>query len=254
MLILSADNLMLPGVAHAFFGRQGGVSQGLYDSLNCGPGSNDDRAKVIENRRRALQALGASTLSTLYQVHSAKAVTVTEPWKIEHSPQADGAVTNVPDIALGVLTADCAPVLFADAEARVIGAAHAGWKGAMGGVTDSVLAAMEKLGAVRSRIAAAIGPCIGQASYEVDHQFRATFLEADPDNAAFFVPNTREGFFRFDLEGYVAMRLQRAGVGTVTLQAADTYARDADFFSFRRATHRGETDYGRELSTIVLQG
>jgi purine-nucleoside/S-methyl-5'-thioadenosine phosphorylase / adenosine deaminase len=253
MLILKSRNLSPPRVVHGFFGRQGGVSEGIYGSLNCGPGSGDDRANVIENRRRAMDALGRGTLCTLYQIHSAKAVAVKEPWKVEHSPQADAAVTNVPGIALGVLTADCAPVLFADLEAGVIGAAHAGWKGALDGVTDSAIAAMEKLGAKRERIAAAIGPCIGQASYEVDSRFRVNFVNADAMNAAFFVPNNREGFFRFDLEGYVAMRLRSAGVGMIAAMAADTYRNDGDFYSFRRATHRGEPDYGRELSTIMLR-
>lgn len=252
MLVLSAPNLSSSRLAHGFFGRQGGVSDGLYTSLNCGPGSGDDRAKVIENRTRALHVLGVDKLATLYQCHSAKAVTVTNPWEIGESPQADASVTNVPGVALGILTADCAPVLFADAEAGVIGAAHAGWKGALGGVTDSTLAAMEKLGARRARIAAAIGPCIAQASYEVDGAFRDGFLAADADNARFFVPNDRPGFFRFDLESYVAMRLETAGLRDIVRLGADTYAREDDFFSFRRATHRNEKDYGRELSAIVL--
>ncbi len=251
-LVLKADNLSLPGIAHGFFGRPGGVSQGVYSGLNCGPGSGDDRAAVIENRRRAMAVLGGPKLATLYQVHSANAVQVTEPWEIGHSPHGDAMVTKVPGLALGILTADCAPVLFADAEAGVIGAAHAGWKGAFHGVTDSTIAAMEKLGAQRGRIAAAIGPCISQASYEVDATYRQTFLAADPENAGFFVPSNRDDYFRFDLEGYVAMRLQRAEIGTITPLAADTYTREADFYSFRRATHRKEADYGRDLSAIVL--
>ena len=253
MLILRAKNLALPHVAHGFFGRQGGVSEGIYASLNCGPGSSDDRAKVIENRRRAMATFGAGIpLVTLYQIHSATAVTVTAPWEIGEAPQADAMVTNVQGIALGILTADCAPVLLADAEAGVIGAAHAGWKGALEGVTTSTITAMEKLGAVRSRMTAAIGPCISQASYEVDGEFRARFIEADSTNARFFTPSSREGHFRFDLESYVAMRLEDAGVTNVERLSACTYARPRDFFSFRRATHQGETDYGRELSAIVL--
>ena len=252
MLILRAENLTNSQIAHGFFGRQGGVSQGIYASLNCGPGSADDRASVLANCSRALAALGAGRLCTLYQVHSALTVTVTTPWEIEASPQADASVTNLPGIALGVLTADCAPVLLADTEAGVIGAAHAGWKGALGGITDSAIAAMEKLGAARARIAAAIGPCIGRASYEVDTAFRDGFLAADAGNGAFFAPSVREAFYRFDLESYVATRLRRAGVTNVARLGADTYARESDFYSFRRATHRGESDYGRELSAIAL--
>jgi len=250
MLVLGAANLSHPRLAHGFFGRRGGASDDIYASLNCGPGSGDDRAKVIENRRRAMTVLGGGRLLTLYQIHSATAVTVAKPWEIANSPQADAAVTDMPGIAVGVLTADCAPVLLADAEAGVVGAAHAGWKGALDGVTDSAVEAMEKLGAARGRIVAAIGPCIGQASYEVDAEFRAAFGAGAADH---FIPGDRKGFFRFDLEGYVAMRLDRAGVKSVERLGADTYAREEDFFSFRRATHRGETDYGRELSAIVLK-
>lgn len=250
MLILTAANLAHDGVAHSFFGRPGGVSTGVYAGLNCGPGSGDERAAVDENRRRALGALGGTSLVTCYQVHSATAVTVTAPWEI--APHADAMATAVPGIALGILTADCAPVLLADRDAGVIGAAHAGWKGAIAGVTDSVIAAMEALGAKRARIAAAIGPCIAQASYEVSAQFRDTFLAAAPGNATFFAPSDRDGHFRFALEAYVADRLSAAGVCSVTRLAADTYASPDKFFSFRRATHRGESDYGRDLSAIVL--
>jgi YfiH family protein len=253
MLILHAKDLSLPRLAHGFFGRQGGVSEGIYASLNCGPGSGDDRVKVIENRRHAIEALGADArLVTLYQIHSAKAVTVTQPWEIGASPEADGLATSMPGIALGLLTADCAPVLLADVVAGVIGAAHAGWKGALGGVVENTVAAMEKLGAVRGRIAAAIGPCISQANYEVDGEFRANFTRADSVHARFFVPNTREGYFRFDLEAYVAMRLDDAGVAKVEKLSACTYGRANDFYSFRRATHAGEKDYGRDLSAIAL--
>lgn len=234
MLILHADVL---GVPHGFFGRAGGVSTGIYASLNCGPGSSDARADVTENRRRVSQALGG-TLLTLYQIHSAQAVMVTEPW--EHGPQADAFATNVTGLALGILTADCAPVLFADVEAGVIGAAHAGWKGALAGVTDAAIAAMESLGAQRSRIAAAIGPCISQANYEVGPEFRARF------DSKFFAGR------HFDLEGYVAERLADAGIATVARLSACTYARESDFFSYRRATHRGENDYGRQVSAIML--
>jgi YfiH family protein len=245
-----ADNLKMPGVAHGFFGRAGGVSTGKYASLNCGPGSGDDPAHVAENRTRVQRALGAAALNTLYQVHSLNVVTVTEGWP--RGPQADGMVTAVPGIALGILTADCAPVLFADAQARVIGAAHAGWKGALSGVLESTLTAMETLGARRERIAAAIGPCISQANYEVGPEFRTRFVESDSGDARFFLPSDRADHHRFDLEAYVSERLSAAGVDKIAPLSACTYARDADFFSFRRTTHRGENDYGREISAILL--
>jgi YfiH family protein len=252
MQFLTAENLKKPRLAHGFFGRAGGVSAGVYAGLNCGPGSGDDRAAVTENRRRAMEALGGATLVTCYQVHSADAVTVTAPWDHAGAPHADAMATNVPHIALGILTADCAPVLLADTDAGVIGAAHAGWKGAIGGVTNAVIAAMEALGARRSRIAAAIGPCIAQASYEVDAGFRTRFLTAAADNDAFFTPGARDNHFHFDLEAYVVRRLSDAGVSDIVPLRCDTYADSQGFFSFRRATHRGEKDYGRDLSAIVL--
>jgi polyphenol oxidase len=249
---LEAGNLSnLPGIGHGFFGRTGGVSEGIFESLNCGPGSGDDPAHVAENRRRVREALGAEALNTLYQVHSANVATVIEAWT--QGPQADGMATSVPGIALGILTADCAPVLFADAEARVIGAAHAGWKGALGGVLEATLAAMERLGAARGRIAAAIGPCISQVNYEVGPEFLARFLAEDDSHADFFVPSDRTGHHHFDLEGFAAARLKRAGVDKVERLAACTYANAAEFFSYRRTTHRGEPDYGREISAIVLR-
>jgi YfiH family protein len=253
MPVLRAKNLeSLPAIAHGFFGRQGGVSEGIFASLNCGPGSGDVRANVIENRSRVADAMGGA-LVTLHQIHSAQAVGVAAPWEIGKGPEADAMATDVPGIALGILTADCAPVLFADSEARVIGAAHAGWKGALGGVTDAAVAAMEKLGASRARIAAAIGPCIGQANYEVGAEFPDTFAQADSANAAFFIPSERADHLRFDLEAYVARRLALAGIGDVARLRACTYAHDADFFSFRRTTHRREADYGRQVSAIVLK-
>ncbi len=251
-LVLKADNLALPGIAHGFFGRPGGVSQGVYAGLNCGPGSGDDRAAVIENRRRAMAVLGGPKLVTVYQVHSANAVRVTAPWEIGEAPHADAMATNIPGLALGILTADCAPVLLADAEARVIGAAHAGWKGAIAGVTDSVIAKMEELGARRDRIVAAIGPTIAQASYEVDNNFRERFVTEDTTNASFFVASNRPDHFRFDLEGYVAMRLAKASIAKVVKLGADTYPDATRFYSFRRATHLKEPDYGRDLSAIAL--
>nr|WP_269141520.1 peptidoglycan editing factor PgeF [Sphingomonas sp. IC-56] len=233
-------------------GRRGGVSDGVHAGLNVGVGSQDDPAVVEENRRRARDAvLPGGQLVTLYQVHSADAVTVLEPFEERLRPRADALVTNRPGLALGILTADCAPVLFADREAGVVGAAHAGWKGAIGGVTDSTLAAMEALGARRERVVAAVGPCIARASYEVDEGFFRRFAEADPENERFFADGRPE-HFQFDLEAYVAHRLAAAGVRTVEMLGLDTYG-DADrFFSYRRATHRGEPDYGRQISIIGL--
>lgn len=256
MLILKSPALSSgTHIAHGFFGRRGGVSQGIFASLNCGPGSGDVRSNVIENRRRVAEVLSPqSDLLTLYQIHSGDAVTVTAPWNLGEGPQADAMVTNVPDIALGILTADCAPVLFADAEAHVIGAAHAGWKGAISGVTDEAIAAMERLGARRERIVAAIGPCISQANYEVGAEFRERFLETDSALARFFVSSDKPGHFRFALEDYVASRLARAGIAQVERVSRCTYASEDDFFSYRRATHRGEKDYGRQVSAIVLTG
>ncbi len=252
MQVLKADNLKRAGINHGFFGRPGGVSTGVYAGLNCGPGSGDDREAVSENRRRAMAELGGATLVTCYQVPSATCVTVTAPWMIGDAPHADAMVTNRKGLALGILTADCAPVLLADTEAGVIGAAHAGWKGAIGGVTDSVIAAMERLGARRNRIAAAVGPCIAQASYEVDSTFRERFVSAEAGNDAFFIAGARDGHFHFDLESYVVRRLADGGVSAIAALKADTYANEAAFFSFRRATHRGEQDYGRDMSAIVL--
>ena len=256
MLRLQAENLSASGIAHGFFGCTGGASTGLFASLNCGPGSGDDIDAVAENRRRALGELsGGATaeLLTLYQVHGRETVTVANPWPFSERPKADAMVTNVSGLALGILTADCAPVLLADAKARVIGAAHAGWKGALAGVTDSVIEAMESLGAARARIAAAIGPCITQPNYEVGPELAAAFVGADPANAQFFRPSDRSDHFRFDLAGYVARRLRAAGIANVETIAACTYAREQDFYSFRRATHHGEKDYGRQLSAILLK-
>lgn len=256
MLILRAPNLLdRRGIAHGFFGRTGGISTGLFATLNCGPGSGDDRACVIENRRRVAEALApGATLINVHQVHSPKAVTVSSPWEIGAGPEADAMATNMPGIALGILTADCAPVLFSDSEAAVIGAAHAGWKGALGGVLESVLAAMEALGAQRRRIRAAIGPCISQPNYEVGAEFRARFAEADPDNARFFIASDRPEHFRFDLEGYAAARLAAAGLDDVARLSTCTYAQPAGFFSYRRTTHSREPDYGRQISAIALTG
>ena len=248
-----AGALGSPRVAHGFFGRKGGVSTGLYSSLNCGPGSGDVRASVIENRRRATAALAPeATLVTLYQIHSAQAVTVTSPWEIPDNPKADAFATDKSGILLGILTADCAPILLADSQAHVIGAAHAGWGGALAGVTVSVVSAMERLGAQRERITAAIGPCISLTSYEVGPEFKPRFLAADPGSETFFEPSPRAGHWQFDLPAYVAHRLRQGGVGTVETIPLCTYVQEADFFSYRRTTHRKEADYGRQLSAIML--
>lgn len=244
-----------PAIRHGFFGRKGGVSTGLYDSLNCGPGSDDVRASVLENRRRASAVLSPDAgLVTLYQVHSAHAVTVGAPWEIADNPKADAMATNKSGVALGILTADCAPVLLADAEAHVIGAAHAGWSGALSGITESVVAAMERLGAKRERISAAIGPCISQPCYEVGPEFKPRFIASDAANERFFAPSKRAGHWQFDLAAYVAERLRQSGIGTVEVVPACTYAVEAEFFSYRRTTHRKEADYGRQLSAIMLTG
>lgn len=255
MKLLTATNLgASAAIAHGFFTRAGGVSQGIHASLNCGPGSNDSREAVMENRRRATAALANDArLVTLYQVHGAEAVHVEAPWPVEAPPKADAMVTRTPGIALGILTADCAPVLLADDAVGVIGAAHAGWRGAESGVIESVLAAMEQLGADRARVAAAIGPCISQPNYEVGQEFRDHFLRGHHAHARFFAAGERGGHWRFDLEAFVAAQLREAGVDNISALGACTYAREPEFFSFRRATHRGEADYGRQLSAIMLK-
>lgn len=251
---LEAEGLNAPGIAHGFFGREGGVSHGIYASLNCGPGSKDDPAAVAENRRRVAGALASDVqLISLSQVHSPIVHTL-PTWGNEDGRrlEGDGMVTATPGLGLGILTADCAPVLFADARAHVIGAAHAGWKGALGGVLEATLEAMEKLGASRTRIRAAIGPSISQQNYEVGADFRDRFVEAGAKNARFFVPSDREGHFRFDLPFYVVHRLTQAGTGSVETLGICTYPAENGFFSFRRTTHAGEPDYGRQISAIVL--
>ena len=242
----------LDGVAHGFLGRRGGVSTGIVAGLNVGAGSADDPEAIAENRRRAADAmLPGARLVTLYQIHSPDAVAVIEPFEDRLRPRADALVTDRPGLALGILTADCAPVLLADKEAGVVGATHAGWKGAIGGVTDSTIALMETLGAKRDRIAAAIGPCIARASYEVDSGFFRRFAEADPVNERFFADG-KPSHSQFDLEAYVAHRLASAGIRTVETLGLDTYADEDRFYSFRRATHRGEPDYGRQIAIIGL--
>ena len=240
---------MLRGVTHGFFTREGGVSTGIYAGLNGGPGSADDAAAIAENRRRIAAHLGAEALVSLHQVHSADVVTVTGPWGAAR-PRADAMVTDRPGIALGVLTADCAPVLFADAEAGVVGAAHAGWKGALSGVLEATVEAMQALGAERDRITAAIGPLISQRAYEVGPEFVERFLDEDPENARFFAGGAGDRAM-FDLAGYCLSRLGLAGVAAQWTGHC-TCSDPARFFSYRRACHAGEANYGRLVAAIVL--
>lgn len=243
-------------VRHGFFGRPGGVSGGIYASLNCGFGSGDGRDNVATNRARALAALdlGPEALVTAYQVHSAEVVRVTDRWDPAEAPRADAMVTTRPDIALGILAADCAPVLLADATAGVIGAAHAGWRGALSGIVENTVAAMTALGARAGRITAAIGPCIARESYEVGPEFPAPFLSEDAANRAYLTPAPGEGRWLFDLVGFVSRRLEQAGVARVTATGHDTCAARDSFFSYRRSRHEDEADYGRNLSAIALGG
>ena len=239
----------LGNVPHGFFGREGGVSQGPVAGLNVGYGADDDPDAVAENRRRAADAvMPGGPVVAVYQVHSPDVVAVPQAWGDDERPEADGLVTATPGLLLGIVTADCAPVLFADAKAGVIGAAHAGWRGAHGGVLENTVAAMEQLGANRADISAAIGPCIAQASYEVDDGFRAQFAEID---ARHFSPG-KPGHWQFDLPGYVAAGLERAGVTVDRDSCIDTYPPANGYYSFRRATHRGKPTYGRQFSLIGL--
>lgn len=242
-------------IRHGFFTREGGASKGIYASLNCGLGSNDDREAVHKNRASVARALRVEpeSLVTVHQIHSADVVEVTAPWTWEDAPQADAMVTAAPGIALGVLAADCAPVLFADKNARVIGAAHAGWKGAMTGVMEATIDAMVKLGATRNGIAAAIGPCISRESYEVGPEFRDRFIDADAANTKWFASSETPGHFMFDLPGYAEARLHAADIGAVAVLGHCTYREGQRFFSYRRATHRKEPDYGRQISAIALR-
>jgi purine-nucleoside/S-methyl-5'-thioadenosine phosphorylase / adenosine deaminase len=239
---------------HGFFTRQGGVSEGFYASLNGGLGSGDDTARVAENRRRMMEqfAFPPEALVSLYQVHSPDVVVVERPWDARERPRADAMVTRVPGLALGVTSADCGPVLFADPFNRVVGAAHAGWRGALAGVLEATVAAMERLGAERSQIVAVLGPTICQAAYEVGPEFAAQFRDADSASEAFFRPGDRAGHAFFDLPGYIGSRLAAAGLGEHESLGHCTYAEEDLFFSYRRATHRGEPDYGRLISAIAL--
>jgi YfiH family protein len=244
----------LPGIRHGFFTRHGGVSRGVYASLNGGIGSNDEAAHVAENRARMAAALGVAheNFLTAYQIHSPEVVAVERPWVPAARPRADALVTRIPGIALGVSTADCGPILFADAKARVIGAAHAGWRGALTGVIEAAVAAMERCGASRDDIVAAVGPLIRQSNYEVGPEFVDRFNADDGANERFFAPSPKAGHAMFDLAGYIAARLTTAGIRQLEDIGRCTYADDATFYSYRRSIHRNEADYGRHISAIAL--
>ncbi len=251
--IASVDALAaLAGVRHGFFTRNGGASSGLYGSNNCAFGSNDNRDDVARNRDLCAQRLNAARLVTVHQRHTADVVTVEKPWSWNENPVADALVTALPGIAVGILTADCTPVLLADEKAGVVAAAHAGWRGAFEGILENTVAAMTKLGANPERIVAAVGPCIAQASYEVGPEFSARFVERDASYARYFTAPKANGHVHFDLPQFVSDRLHAAGVGAVAVQGGDTCADDRLFFSYRRSVLRGEPDYGRQLSAISL--
>jgi YfiH family protein len=253
-MMIEARILALDGIRHGFFTREGGVSGGLYASLNGGVGSNDNTAHVTENRARMAAAVGVEPhrFLTCYQIHSPQVVVAEAPWTAEARPRADAIVTRMRSLAIGISTADCGPVLLADPAARVIGAAHAGWRGALAGITDAAITAMEHLGAQRRRIVAAIGPLIRQPNYEVGTELVDTFVAADTANARFFRPAAQAGHAMFDLPAYIAARLANAGIGAIEDLGTCTYADAQRFFSFRRTTHRGEPDYGRHVNAIVI--
>jgi YfiH family protein len=244
----------LPGIRHAFFTRHGGVSDGVYGSLNGGIGSRDTPDRVAENRTRMAASIGVSPrhFLTPYQIHSPDVVTVEQPWSVDARPRADAMVTRVAGIAIGVSTADCGPILFADADARVIGAAHAGWRGAFTGVIEATIAAMERCGAARANIVAAVGPMIRQSNYEVGPEFVARFTADNAENKRFFVPSTNSDHAMFDLAGYIAARLSAAGIQSCEDIGRCTYADEDTFYSYRRSVHRRESDYGRHINAIAL--
>jgi polyphenol oxidase len=251
--ITALQSDLLSDFPHGFLGRRGGVSSGIFDSLNCSLGSDDARENILENRKRAVAAvLPGAELARVYQIHSPDVLTVTGPIDQFDPPKADALVTDRPNILLAVQTADCVPVLFADAQAGVVGAAHSGWKGAFTGVNENTIAAMEALGADRRRIACAIGPCIAQKSYEVDDGFFARFAEADVNNDRFFASG-KPGHHQFDIEGYVAARLAAAGITRVQCFGEDTYSQPDRFFSYRRSCHRNEPGYGGQMAMIGIK-
>jgi hypothetical protein len=251
----TADCLsILPEVRHGFFTRQGGVSSGLYRSLNCGAGSNDDRVSVIENRSRVAQHLGSShgDVVTLYQVHSAEALIIDRPMAREELPQADSLVTKRRGLAIGVLTADCAPILFADPRAKVVAAAHAGWRGALSGVLEATIQKMLELGASKRDIRAAVGPCISQAAYQVGPEFEAEFIKQNNNLSRFFIRKPGQPRPYFDLPGFAQARLKSLDLAAIEMTAHCTYGNESLFYSYRRSQHRREPDYGRQISAIVV--
>lgn len=256
-MFIKSESLDRENVTHGFFGRQGGVSSGIYESLNCGLGTEDHADHVVANREAVSKAIGVDSknLISLYQIHSDQCVAVTEAWQVEQRPQADAMVTDVPGIALGILTADCVPVLFCGEKAGgepVVGAAHAGWGGAVKGVLENAISEMEKLGALKETIKAAVGPCIAQSSYEVSVGFEKPFLEQDQANEQFFKTG-EPGHLMFDLPGYIVRRLMLADVPEITTSDMDTYFNEMDYFSYRRSVHRKEPDYGRQISAICIK-
>ncbi|MBT3332623.1 MAG: peptidoglycan editing factor PgeF [Rhodospirillaceae bacterium] len=248
------DALSNDTISHGFFTRQGGGSEGIYGGLNCGYGSNDEAAVVMANRTQVANTLrvASDALITVHQHHSADVVATKHTWHPTVAPKGDAMVTATPGLALGILTADCAPVLFADAKAGVIGAAHAGWRGALSGVLEATVQAMVDLGARRDGISAVVGPCIAQVSYEVGAEFHATFVAEDAGYANFFTASPKAGHFQFDLAGFVMNRLSSLGLGQSHDLALDTYADDDLFYSYRRTCHRDEPDYGRQIAAIAL--
>ncbi|MEJ8472678.1 peptidoglycan editing factor PgeF [Roseibium algae] len=254
--MIKSEDLDAPGIAHGFFTRQGGVSTDIYGSLNIGFGSDDEQHNVAENRRRIAQRLSVESdhLISPHQIHSPDVIAVNGPWSPEDDRRADALVTNKPGVAIGIATADCGPVLFADAQAGVIGAAHSGWKGAVGGVLENTIMAMEGLGAQRSRVTAVLGPTISQKAYEVGPEFFARFVTEHPDNKRFFIASQKPDHHQFDLPAFIIDRLGKSGIKQAKSLGHCTYGDEDRFFSYRRTTHRGEPDYGRLMSAIVLTG
>lgn len=249
-MIVCSSLANISGIRHGFFGREGGVSEGLYASLNCGYGSGDNLEKVTENRRRISEKLGTTTpLLTCFQIHSPKVVTVAAPWSWKDSPEADALVTDIPNFPIGVLTADCLPVLFSDVKGQVVGAAHAGWKGAIGGILEATIHAMRSLGA--ENIFATIGPAIAASSYEVGAEFYERFIQESAGNAVYFTPSAQAGHHYFDLPAYGRARLVAAGIAQTNILAYDTRSLESEFFSYRRTSLRGENAYGRQLAAIM---
>lgn len=255
-MMIQSDVLQQSAITHGFFTRQGGVSTGLYKSLNIGLGSGDIRQKVLENRQRVADSLSIAHthLVTPHQIHSADVLHVEGPWTEDAGRKADALVTGTPGLSIGIATADCGPVLLADAKAGIIGAAHAGWKGALSGILENTLAAMEKLGASRTGTVAVLGPTISQSAYEVGPEFYQRFKDEDTGHECFFIPSRRAAHFMFDLPGFITAKLKQAGAGKVVDMALCTYEDETRFFSYRRATHRNEPDYGRLMSAIALRG